>query len=618
MPPDTPATPVASGSVALHLDGTRERLRLLRRISTTFDDETDLRTQLESVLRQLAEHLDDDAMSLCLAAPSAKRDDLCASFVRKDGGAVETALLRTDRGLGARVRREGLSLRLEDARTDAEYGHTLEHAFGVQTRALLLVPLRRRREVVGLLAAIRERAEGFDESDQELLEAATNDIVIAAENDSLLRELTLDVAERELLLQVSREIGGRTLELDSVLQEIFDGLLQVVPFDAAAIFLVDEDTGELRAAAQRGYPPDQVSAGILGEESGIVRLTLRTSCGHMIDQVADHPDYVEARPTTQSEMAVPIVSGGQTIGVVNLESDTPAFYGERDLRVAELIASQVASPILTARLHGRTLAHAQFQRDLELSREIQLSLLPSEPLRLPDFEAAGVNVPSSAVGGDYFDAIEVDENRVLLVLADVSGHGLSAALLMASVRTGVRLLVGPNVDPAALCTRLNHLIYEASSANQYVAAVFSLLDRRSGELLYCNAGHLPPVRLGRSRTEYLYGGGLPLGLFADSEYATHRVQLTGNESLAFFTDGLTDTADACDESFGIDRLLAALREGDVDGPSTAPASPEAMIDAVRRAVRRFRGRQGDHPDDLTLMIARWLGSRGASARAAES
>lgn len=575
----------------------RGRLDLLLRIAETLNSGKGFQADLERVLALLAEELDASAVSLCVPEERGGGAELRVAFAER-GVEMRTALLDVELSLREEVRRTGQPLRYEDATEEPRFQATVERRFGLEPRALVAVPLRRREsEVVGILFAVREEPRGFTRSDEVLLQTVADRLTAWVENDSLLRQLRQELEERELLLQVSREVG-QTLDLDQVLDRVFEALQPVVPFDAAAIFLTDDDE-DLVLGAQRGYG-DSDAISLVPGDAGIIGLTRRLRRGVLIAQVDGHPDYLEARPSTQSEMAVPISSAGRIVGVINLESDRPGFYNERHLRVAELIAAHVGSAIANARLHHSQLRQLQVDHELGLAREIQLSLLPDRPPNTPELELAAINVPSSEVGGDYYDYLQLEDQRLALILADVSGHGLSAALLTASMRIGFRILAREDAEPAAIARRLSAVLFESTPANQYVAAVIVVLDLQTGTARYTNAGHVPPLLVQGGKVDRMMGGGVPLGVFANSAYESRDVQLTTGALLALYTDGISEAEDRHGDQFGIDGMEEVLT-------NHRSADPRQVLNQVRLAVRRHRGRRGGHQDDITLVVARWKG-----------
>ena len=222
---------------------------------------------------------------------------------------------------------------------------------------------------------------------------------------------------------------------------------------------------------------------------------------------------------------------------------------------------------------------------------------PAGSLLGDNYELAGVNVASHVVGGDYFDYFERADGKVGLALVDVSGHGISASLLMQAVRSAIRLSVDSTRSPAIHMQRIARLLYESTPANQFVAAVLARLDPTTGELVYSNGGHIPPVRIGSKGCETLPSSGFILGAFPDSKYQNHAMQLEHGDLVVFYTDGLTEATNPAGEEFGIERVIDVVTEH-------RRASLESIIDAVRRCAREFRD-GGERKDDVTLMLLRW-------------
>ncbi len=236
------------------------------------------------------------------------------------------------------------------------------------------------------------------------------------------------------------------------------------------------------------------------------------------------------------------------------------------------------------------------EREVSIAREVQRELLPR---RFPDVEGlelAGVCIPAVGVGGDYFDFLVLPDDRVGLVIADVSGKGIPAALLMAGLQASVRSLARPGAHPCDINRALNEMLYRNSSAARYATLFFALYDPRGRELVYSNAGHHPPLHLAADGIARLSSGGIPIGLFPEADYGEGRRRLDSGDLLVLFTDGVIEAPDPQDREFGGERLVRLL-ETHRDRPL-----PE-ICDAVVRDVTAWQGGGPSH-DDITLLIAR--------------
>lgn len=241
-------------------------------------------------------------------------------------------------------------------------------------------------------------------------------------------------------------------------------------------------------------------------------------------------------------------------------------------------------------------AKEALERDVEIAREVQRELLPRSVPPYPSLELAGGCFPAIGVGGDYFDYLPLPDDRMGLVIADVSGKGIPAALLMAGLQASVRSLALPGVPPAEVCRRLNDLVHETTSASRYATLFFAVYDPHDRSLHYTNAGHFPPLHMGARGSARLSQGGLPIGLMPDSLYGEGNRELGVGDILALYTDGVVEQPNPAGEEFGEARLKDLLA-----GQKDAPLSE--VLSSVIEAVRSWSGGGTPH-DDITLVLAR--------------
>jgi hypothetical protein len=246
----------------------------------------------------------------------------------------------------------------------------------------------------------------------------------------------------------------------------------------------------------------------------------------------------------------------------------------------------------------RTLLEKErLESELALARQIQQRLLPAQPPRVPGLQLAGVSVPAREVGGDYYDFLPLADGRVLVALADVSGKGAPAALLMSSLRASLHSMLDERTDLARLAGRLNKFVHASTSSSEFITLFFGMIDGQTGRLAYVNAGHEYPF-LVRSdgHLERLTEGGLIMGAFADAQYTETIVQLKPGDLLFLFTDGLTDARGAEQQMFAEERCEACLREH-------AQQSPDQLLRAALDCVDSFVG-GAEAVDDITLVAIR--------------
>ena len=235
------------------------------------------------------------------------------------------------------------------------------------------------------------------------------------------------------------------------------------------------------------------------------------------------------------------------------------------------------------------------EREMNVAREVQRELLPRAAPRFDGLELAGVCRPAVAVGGDCYDYLQHADGRPGLVIADISGKGVPAAILMASLQASVRSLFPTAADPGQLHERLNNALCDSSSTARYATAFLADFDPGARRLTYSNAGHLPALVIRGERTLRCREGGIPIGLFEGVTYATGALTLAPGDLLALFTDGVTEAPGPGGEEFGEDRLADLLR-------ARQGGSLEAALQAVLDALRDWSGPVAH--DDVTVVLAR--------------
>ena len=306
-------------------------------------------------------------------------------------------------------------------------------------------------------------------------------------------------------------------------------------------------------------------------------------------------------PGARHLMAVPVGAEPNSRGIL-LIADKESRHGvgpfpESDRRTLALFANQAATALETAYLHRQALEKERLEREIELAADIQRRLLPTAIPVAEGFELAGWSRPARHVGGDFYDLMRLKQGRVGAVLADVSGKGLPAALMVSTIHSALRLLVDREGVGPGLVQHLNRHIAASTAPNKFITLLVVELDPSSNEVRYVNAGHNPGVVIGSDgNVRELASGGLPLGLFGESSYESGSLVLEPGDLLCLYSDGLTECESPSDEEFGLPRLVDLLR-------ASSDRSLSEVIRAVDAAVTDFA--QGlSQGDDQTLVLLR--------------
>jgi sigma-B regulation protein RsbU (phosphoserine phosphatase) len=420
----------------------------------------------------------------------------------------------------------------------------------------------------------------------------------------LAAQLTV-IDKLRLLLDITQKIS-RSLDLQEVLNLVMDTLGSLVPYDAAGIYVLrcyntnkaalSKDATVFHAEAVRGYDIDDLTDLQLKMGEGIIGHVAASGQAVISPDVHNDKRYVNARPETQSEMVAPIIStNDEVIGVFDLESDQLNAYTEDDLEVLRLLAAQVAIIIEKVMLHQQLIEKKRLEGQLEVARQVQLELLPASDPKLDGFDICAYNYSTEEVSGDYYDWVRIYEDQIGLVIADVSGKGVPAALLMAFLRASLRAAIHIGYSPHISMAKVNYLLWESIERNQFVTAFYGVLDASNKTLAYSNAGHNPPLLMEADGTaRFIERGGLPLGMFRDTRYYEYYLPLEQGQTLVLYTDGVTEATNESGQEYERERLEKCVRAG-------RHLSAKELINSIYADVLEWTGGRGA-TDDITFFI----------------
>ncbi len=449
----------------------------------------------------------------------------------------------------------------------------------------------------------------------------------------------LSAEERcELLLEIARRSRG-TLDLGQIFDRLLDVVSGVVAFDAAGIFALSEVLtqagrpvmGKIAVVARRGYLERPVADDrMLSGAEGLVGHAIRTGASLLVPDVRDDPRYILGRRETLSEMVVPIRFEGRAIAALDVESDRLGAFDDADLERLEFFAEAAAMAIDKAMLHRRLVELEQVDAQVRLARQVQLGLLPRQAPELAGWEIAGLCRPSLELGGDLYDHFPLAGNRAKagegpgrcgLVIGDVAGKGVPAALIMATFRALLRARREPpaaglaSIDaeggasrgngPAVTLAAVSRLLRESTATRAFVTCCYAVLEGESGEIVYASCGH-PPGLVSRrgcdgAALEELENCGPALGAFEHEAFVERRLRLDSGDSLLLFTDGLTEALSPAGEPFGIERVRAAFAELAAEREISALRLADELVHRVVEYVA-----SDQLADDLTLVVIRRL------------
>ena len=317
-----------------------------------------------------------------------------------------------------------------------------------------------------------------------------------------------------------------------------------------------------------------------------------------IDRLNLHSPAIQALREAGAEVAIPLVSNGELVGILNLGPRmSQQEYSADDRRLLNMLSSQVAPALRVAQLvhqqQAEALEHERLEQELRVARLIQQTLLPKQLPSLPGWQMAGHYEPAEAVGGDFYDFIYFEDGRLGMVIGDVTDKGMPAALVMATTRSLLRSVAQQLVSPGAVLERVNDLLDPDIPPNMFVTCLYAVLDPITGRLRYANAGHNLPVRHSNGEVTELWATGMPLGLMPNMRYDEAETVIEPGEFFLFYSDGLVEAHNGSREMFGSLRLHSLMSDHCNSGPD--------LIKYLLGELASFTGPGSEQEDDVTLV-----------------
>lgn len=388
------------------------------------------------------------------------------------------------------------------------------------------------------------------------------------------RTLPADLLEDLQRVQRSAQKINSILDLDQLIDGVVSEVRHSFGCLEAGIYLHDEERGEMVLSGVDGCTEHDKGYRLKIGREGMVGYVASTGETRYAPDVHKDPYYVACELSTRSEVAIPLRVGERLVGVFTASHPEVDGFSRQQLRMLQALCDHAAVAIHNARrLQSERAERAALDREADEARSIQQALLPKSSPYIPGFVISGRSVPARAVGGDWYDFIPFDDGRWGIVLADVSGKGTAAALLMSATRGMLRSLAEACCSPGEVLTKLNELLVSDFPAGRFVTLVYAVLDPAARTVVFANAGHLRPLFIDDQGEHFLnVERGLPLGLAA-GDYSETEVSLSRGSRLIFYSDGITEAENASQEEYGLCRLVEHAIKPD--------ASAVSIVDEVQ-------------------------------------
>jgi sigma-B regulation protein RsbU (phosphoserine phosphatase) len=418
--------------------------------------------------------------------------------------------------------------------------------------------------------------------------------------DAEISRLAQKVKRLSTLIDVNAIISS-SLNLDQILENVMTISKQVMNADASSLMLIDEKTNELVYEVALGTVGEKLKQEFrLKMGQGIAGAVAQEGKPLLIEDVYTHPKFYRGHDEatgyrTKSMIAVPLKVGERITGVAQVINrlDGKPFDAD-DLELFIALCSMAAIAIENAKMHRSLMEKQRLVKDMEFARTVQESFLPQQAPQIVNYKFSTHYTPAQEVGGDFYDFIRLDRARTGIVIGDVSGKGVPAALYMAKLGSDLKTLAFTEQYPAAALLQLNDLLVERSRRGMFATVLYLELDSERGQMTVSNAGHLPPIikKADGTVATFAAAGGSPLGILGGMQFGQETLLLGSGDTVILYTDGIIEAMNAREELYGSERFEELIRK--------SPSDPDALKSAIIGDVNLFTGLSPQH-DDMTLV-----------------
>jgi phosphoserine phosphatase RsbU/P len=467
-----------------------------------------------------------------------------------------------------------------------------------KTEIDLLLPIESTKRIVGFMCLGNKAGSiEFNENEIDFLSSLTNIAATSIENalmfkelDVLNRRLDKKIQELNTLFDISKELNS-TLKPEKVLNLLIYAIMGEMLTQKCLVFLKENDAFQL--GMYKGTLLSAVEKKLLNGSGLLKSLKSVKNVIRLDDE--DISRNLKILSKLGLKIAVPMRLQNETRGVIAIgEKITKADFKEDDLEFLTTLGNQAMISLENARLFEETIEKQRMEDELEIARDIQRRLLPQRFPNSEQCEVYGLNMPSRQVGGDYFDVVSLKNDRVALIVADVSGKGVGASLLGASLQASIHSLQDFHTDIAVMIKRVNNLIHSQTNYDKFITLFYAELDLNTLKLTSVNAGHNPPYLVGKDgKMQKLEAGGLLLGMMPDVDYESETVQLHKNDMVIMFTDGVTEAKNKDDYDYEEWRLETLIQQN-------TSLDIKALIETIKASVYQFAAGE-PQSDDVTLL-----------------
>ncbi len=544
-----------------------DKEHLLRRDFSGLYAEIDLNSLLNQIAGKIRNYLGCEEASIFLY--NARKEELSFEIATGDKGEeLKKIVLKVGEGAVGWVAEHQKPLIINDCSRDPRFTSKTDKKTHFKTRSIVGVPVRLGDKLLGVLEAVNKIDGKFGDNDREILEYISLYVSIPLQNAMLFQNVTRETREKDRLLELAKMISYSSNQ-----NEIFDKLKEIIcdiisPSEINVIVRT-RDKSRLHRLMSNTRETVKIPAMSVIEETAIDRQTAM----------------------------FPLKARDRRLGVLEIKMNK-RIPGDV-VSLVRGLAAFVAILIEKIDMQERMIEKEKIEKELQIAREIQQSFLLNEPIRLDGLDTAYVNIPSSEVGGDYYDIIKLNDNETIFTINDICGHGIPASLLMSIFRTNFVYRIKKDKDLVTTIGDLNNLIADTTPANLFVTSFTCRLDREKREIGYLNAGHNPPFVLRGGEVIKLEEGGLPVGVFPETPYKVVYRRLEPGDLLVMYTDGIVEAENPEGHQYSLERFVDFMKAW---GGCAVEEIKKTFIDELNRYTEDTH-----FEDDVTFILVKVKG-----------
>lgn len=524
-----------------------------------------------------------------------------------------------------RLRLENESVIISDPTKDLGFEGFIPRS----SERIMALPLASRGVYLGAFIVVNDsdhsnsKVNGFDDQTQAILRGIANQTAVALENINLLEVRQEEAYVTAVLLQVAQAVTSQN-ELEDILATIIHLIPILVGIDTTILYRFDKE--------QNLFRPVQAYAGNHSREMEILEKNIKADETPFFTKIMelDLPISIQIPglddlPLSWSTLtypeepfdpfqihdrqypilhAFPLSISGHSFGILlAMEPRLQAKFYEKRMEILSGIAQNIALAIQNDRLKLEMIERQRLNQEMDVARKIQITFLPESIPHIPNCETAVRWITARQVGGDFYDVIQLNEGRYGFVIADVSDKGIPAALYMTVTRTLIRAYAEQFTSPAKVLSQVNRLLQKDTPDGSYVTAVYCVLDPKSGDLTYANAGHNLPFWIHKTsgKIEELPGGNIAMGVLQEASYSDHHFKMRDGDALILITDGIVDEFNRSGDAYGNARLIEVIKRNKKNGI-------RKLIDDIEASIKVFT--DGAIPsDDMTILGIKYCFSK---------